>query len=159
MSFLVRQFLRAILVTSLLAMIATLTPSPAAENCAPAGAAGSHHSYEAQIDDYTKIDLVEERMVRLAQRWALELFEKDRDQMAFLTQGNPALFMALCYEEQPVLNVFNVGVGETLVVAVSDFGEMPRLELERLTHDVLTELEALGLKFRQVDEVGQPEQR
>ena len=110
-----------------------------------------HAQYEAQLGDYSKIDQVEDRMRDIAKRWKLEISEKDRGQMAFLTQGKPALFVALYFDGDPILSVTNAGVGSKLRIRATDFGEMPLSDLEKLTQDVLKELGMLNLEFNRVE--------
>lgn len=108
-------------------------------------------SYEAEFDDYSKIDQVENRLRGVAKDWEMEILEKDRDQMAFVTQNSPAFFIAMYFEEDPILIVTNVGVGNRLVVSATDHGSMPIGSLEELFQSVLTELEALNLEFHRVE--------
>ena len=111
-----------------------------------------HAEYEAPLGDYSKIEQVETRLRSIARHWKLEVFEKDRDQMAFVTEGKPAFFVALYFDGDAILIVTNVGVGSKIILAATDHGEMPLGDLERLTQDVLKELGTLDLAFSRVQE-------
>ena len=106
-----------------------------------------HLSFKAQVDEKIDIDEIEKVMRRIAETKQLELFEKDREGMAFLTQGNPALFVGLKFNDEVIVSVTNAGVGTILVVRATDLGDLPLPELERLTHDVISELGELGIEF------------
>ena len=106
-----------------------------------------HLSFQAQIDERIDIDEIENVMRQFAETRQLELFEKDRDGAAFRTQGNPALFVGLKFNDEVIITVANTSVAELLRVNATDHGDLPLPELERLTYDVLSELSELGIEF------------
>lgn len=95
--------------------------------------------YKANFDN-TKIDAVESIVDEVAQQWKLRPFRKDRVQMERLTFGEDALFVALYFEDNPVLVLTNVGVGKVLTLSTSDFGKMPVEDLNRVANDMIDKL-------------------
>ena len=122
-----------------------------------------HLYFQAQIDERIDIDEIEKVMRQFAETrqlelFELELYEKDRDGMDFLTRGNPALFVGLKFNDEVIITVANTSVAELLRVIATDLGDLPLPELERLTYDVLSELSELGIEFhpRELDPESRP---
>ena len=81
----------------------------------------------------------------------MEILEKDRGNMEFITQGKSAIFFAFYFENIPVLIVTNAGAGDILVVSATGYGDISLNDLADLVQDVLRELSELGLEFRQAE--------
>lgn len=106
--------------------------------------------YRADFDT-AKVDEAEMTIKEIAKKWNLRVYEKDRDQMKFLTQGKEAFFIALYRDEDPVLSLTNSGVGNVISVMAVDYGNMPVSDLERLTKEVIKVLEErLNIEFKEV---------
>ena len=110
-----------------------------------------HATYQAELEDYAKIEQIETLIRAIAANRNLDVFEKDRDEMSYLTQGEPAFFIALYYMNEPVMTLTNVGIGNKLTLTTTDYGDMSLRELEKLTQQILSELETLTLVFRKVN--------
>ncbi len=108
-------------------------------------------SYEASLDEPSALKKVENRLRRVAVVWNMEILEKDRGNMEFITQGKSAIFFAFYFENIPVLIVTNAGAGDILVVSATGYGDISLNDLADLVQDVLRELSELGLEFRQAE--------
>lgn len=91
--------------------------------------------YKAPFDPLS-VDKVEVFMRDISARWNLELFEKDREAMKIMTQGQEAFFIALYFEGDAILAIMNAGVGNVLTLSLQDHGNLPVEELERLANEV-----------------------
>lgn len=105
-----------------------------------AGYKEPHALYNAPFDPQ-QIDGVVEFIYEIADKWNLELEEKDRGQMKYLTQGQEAFRIYLVLEGDMVILIGNAGFGTTLSLMVMDYGHMPVEELDRLTNEIKSELE------------------
>lgn len=105
-------------------------------------------TYKANLDDFSKIQQIEHRMREIAEHWGLKVHEKNRDEMATLTQGKPAFYIELYLEEhKPILWITNAGSGEVIAFVASDYGGIPHDDLERLVQFVLEQMKTLNLEF------------
>ncbi len=95
-----------------------------------------HMKYSAKFDNY-KIEQVELILVNIAAERELRVFKKDREKMKYLSQGKDAFFTALYFKEDPVLIVTNIGVTDTLIMTITDYGKMPKEELEHMAEAVV----------------------
>jgi hypothetical protein len=95
-----------------------------------------HMKYSAKFDN-SKIGQVELILVGIAADRELRVFKKDREKMQYLSQGKDAFFTALYFKEDPVLIVTNVGVADILVMTTTDYGKMPKEELEHMADAVI----------------------
>lgn len=91
--------------------------------------------YKAPFDP-VMVDAVAEVMKDISESRQFKLFEKDREQMKFLTDGKNAFFTAFYLKGEPILAVTNVGVGEVLTLSLHDYGELPLDDLEGLAQEV-----------------------
>jgi hypothetical protein len=100
------------------------------------------------LHDFVAIDQIEARMRNVAERWSLQVYEKDRDEMAALTQGKPAFYFELYLSaSQPILWVTNAGAGEVIALVAIRYEEDVLDDLDRLIMDVRQELANLDLEF------------
>ena len=107
-----------------------------------------HLLYRADFDA-ARIDEAERVVRGVAEEWELRVFEKDRDEMAFLTRGRDAFFVALYFEGDSILVLTNVGVGDTLELTAFDYKKMPMSDLDALVAQVITSLEdKLDVEFK-----------
>ena len=90
--------------------------------------------------DPSNVDRVDSFIKATATQWNLSVLEKGRDQMAFLTQGQEAFFLALYSGETPILDITNAGAGTILVLHVYDYGEMPLEQLNELADEIVISL-------------------
>ena len=97
--------------------------------------------YKAQFDP-SMVAEVESFVRDISVKWQLELFEKDREQMKFLTQYREAFFISLYFECDAILAIMNVGVGNVLTLSLHDYGNLPVEQLERLANEVRSGLRA-----------------
>jgi len=112
--------------------------------------------YKAKFD-VSKVDDVENTMVVIAKRWNLEPFQKDREQMKFLTQNKEAFFIAFYFDGDPVLVVTNVGVGEVLTLSATDYKKMPISDLKKLIVEVIDALkDQFNIEFKKEKLKGSP---
>lgn len=102
--------------------------------------------YSANFDN-SKIEQVESILSSIAADRELEIFRKDREKMQYLSQGKHAFFTALYFEEDPVLILTNVGVADTLVMTITDYGKMPIEELENIAEVVISNASSKGIDF------------
>ncbi len=111
------------------------------------GNVAPHMKYFAEFDNI-KIELVDSIFHDIAKRNGLEVFEKERKKMRALSQNKNAFFTALYFKGDPVLILTNVGVAEKLVFTVTDYGEMPLPDLERVAAEIIKTIESINkLKF------------
>ena len=92
--------------------------------------------YTANFDVST-VNEAEAIVKKVAKKWDLRVYEKDREQMKFLTQGKDAFFIALYFNEDPIISIGNSGVGEILRVMAIDYGNVPVSDLEKITADFI----------------------
>lgn len=110
--------------------------------------------YESEFGT-EKISKVENVIKDLAQRRNLRVFEKNRENMKYLSRGEDAFFIALYFKNDPILVVTNVGVGKLITLSVSDYGKMPRKELELLTLELVSILKnEVNISFEKVNRKG-----
>ena len=91
--------------------------------------------YKASFDP-VMVDAVADVMEEISENRQFKLFEKDREQMKFLTEGKNAFFTAFYLKGEPILAITNVGVGEVLTLSLHDYGELPLDVLEGLAQEV-----------------------
>lgn len=82
------------------------------------------------------VDGVENYMKKIAKQKGYRVFEKDRDQMRTLTQGQDAFFMSYYLEEKAILSIMNVGAGTVLTLSLNDYEIISIDELEQLATEV-----------------------
>jgi len=99
-----------------------------------------HTMYRADFLS-SSISDVEKCIDTIAKENGLRIFRKDRQQMSTLTNGQPAFFTALYYQDDPVMTVTNVAVGTILSISISDYGKIPISELELILSDFTSMLE------------------
>lgn len=108
--------------------------------------------YKADFSS-AKTGEVESAVKKIAKEWGLRVYEKNQEQMKFLTQGKDAFFIALYFEENPILVITNAGFGDLLMLSVTDYKGMPTSDLERLAAEVINTLETrLDIKFKKSEE-------
>jgi len=111
-----------------------------------------HMKYFAAFDN-SKIEVVEPILDVIAKRNNLEVSEKDPMKMKTLSQGKEAFFTALYFHGDSVLILTNVGVSGKLVFTVTDYGEIPLSDLERIANEIINAIEAAAnLKFAILEE-------
>ena len=91
--------------------------------------------YKASFDP-VMVDAVTEAMKDISENRQFKLFEKDREQMKFLTEGKNAFFTAFYLKGEPILAITNVGVGEVITLSLHDYGELSLDALEGLAQEV-----------------------
>ncbi|MBA3582909.1 MAG: hypothetical protein H0W44_10735 [Gammaproteobacteria bacterium] len=92
--------------------------------------------------------MVELAIKEVAKKWDLRIYEKDREQMKFHTQGKEAFFIVLYFNKDPVLSLDNSGVGEVITLMAVDYGNMPIQDLKKLAYDVIDTFETrFDIKF------------
>ena len=91
--------------------------------------------YKASFDP-VMVDAVADVMEEISENRQFKLFEKDREQMKFLTEGKNAFFTAFYLKGEPILAITNVGVGEVLTLSLHDYGELPWMCWEGLAQEV-----------------------
>jgi hypothetical protein len=117
-------------------------------SCGNTSEGRTYATYEAQLHDLVTVDQIEARMRNIAERWGLEVYEKDRNEMATLTQGKPAFYFELYLSErQPILWVTNAGAGEVIALVAISYDEDALADLDSLIMDVRQELANLDLEF------------
>ncbi|GBF30072.1 hypothetical protein MnTg04_00008 [bacterium MnTg04] len=79
-------------------------------------------------------------MYDISEKWELRVFEKDREAMKFLTQGQEAFFIALYFEDDSILAIMNAGIGNILTLSLQTDDNFPVEELEKLANEVRGEL-------------------
>lgn len=113
--------------------------------------------YTAQFD-ITKVDNAVVLVKEIAKNWNLRVYEIDREQMKFVTQGKDAFFIALYFKEDPIISIANSGVGEVLRVMAIDYGKMSLPDLKKLTEETIQTLKLeLNLEFEKSKESTAPE--
>ncbi len=80
------------------------------------------------------VNEVEAYMRQVALKWEFELYEKNKKEIEFVTDGQESFFIAFYYKGEYILDVSNVGVGTALTLAVFDYGVMSLSQLEKLTN-------------------------
>ena len=105
--------------------------------------------YDAPVDDFSLIDQVENVVTEIGQKNGLRVVAKDREPLSLVTDERPAVFVSFFYQNDPILMVTNVGIGEILSVEAYDFGHLPTADLERLLFEVTSNLQDLGFAFEQ----------
>lgn len=104
--------------------------------------------YEGNFDN-SQIDAVEEVIDDVANRWKLQVFRKNRADMTILAQGSEAFFVALKFQDDPILILTNVGATDVLHLATNDYGKLPVEELDRLARDAMESLrKKLNIELR-----------
>ena len=87
------------------------------------------------------VDDVENYMRDMSKRLGYDFFEKDRDDMRFLSKGMSAFFVAFHLKEDPVLFITNVGAGTVLTLSVQDYGNVPLNDLKMLGQEIIEGLQ------------------
>ena len=95
--------------------------------------------YEAPFDPLL-VDEVEEIMYDISGKWELSVFEKDREAMKIMTQGQEAFFIALFLEDDSILAIMNAGIGNILTLSLQTDDNFPVEELGKLANEVRREL-------------------
>ena len=112
---------------------------------------GPHLKYSAQFDN-SKISQIESVLDDVAVRNELEVFSKDHKKMRFLSEGNPAFFTALYLNGDPIIIITNVGVADTLVLTITDYGKIPVAELELIAAEVILLLKSnINIKLAKIE--------
>ena len=91
--------------------------------------------YKASFDP-VMVDAVAEVMKDISENRQFKLFEKDREEMKFLTEGKNSFFTAFYLKGKPILVLTNVGVGEVLTLSLHDNSKLPLDALEGLAQEV-----------------------
>lgn len=91
--------------------------------------------YKASFDP-VMVDAVAKAMEDISESHQFKLFEKDREQMKFLTDGENAFFTAFYLKGEPILAITNVGVGGVLTLSLHDYSDLSLDELEGLAQEV-----------------------
>ena len=69
--------------------------------------------------------------------------------MTILAQGSEAFFVALKFQDDPILILTNVGATDVLHLATNDYGKLLVEELDRLARDVMESLrKKLNIELR-----------
>ena len=98
------------------------------------------------------INDVEVYIRAVGKKWDLEIFEKDRDQMKFITQNQEAFYIAFYYNDNAILHISNAGFGVGIVLSLFDDGEMPLSDLKKLDEEIRAGLnENFGVKLEARD--------
>ena len=107
--------------------------------------------YRAAFDPLM-INDVEVYIRAVGKKWDLEIFEKDRDQMKFITQNQEAFYIAFYYNDNAILHISNAGFGVGIVLSLFDDGEMPLSDLKKLDEEIRAGLkENFGVKLEARD--------
>ncbi len=111
-----------------------------------------HLLYRAPFDPQ-HIEKMEALIHEIANEWGLRVYEKDREEMKFLTNGQEAFFIALYVEDDqadnfPVASVNNVGTGTVITLMITNRGEIELEELNRLAEEIVAKSRArYGIEF------------
>ena len=99
-------------------------------------------------------DQATEVATKLAVSYGANVFEKDRDNMRFLTDGQEAFFVAYYFEDRnaPVMWITNVGAGDRLTLAATSGHEFTKNDARSLVDAVRTALLVdLGIELSRTD--------
>lgn len=103
--------------------------------------------YSAEFDN-SQIEQVESILLGIATDYKLRIFKKNRENMQYLSQGKNAFFTALYFNDDPILIMTNVGVADTLVLTVTDYGEVSQKDLEQITDIVVKTVFRIGIVLK-----------
>lgn len=104
----------------------------------------SHRQFRAEGFNPSYSREAETLMADTGRRWNLELFQKDAEDMKYLSFGKEAFFVALYLDDDPILILTNTGPAVILKLSIGDYGTMSPDDLQRLTDEVM---EMLSTRF------------
>lgn len=115
-----------------------------------------HEEFQAEINfSNSDIGRVELLMKKTADDWGLDYFEKDREEMALLNEGEPTFYISLRLEKDSILLLTNVLVPNQLILATTDYGKHSLTHLEQLVSSVQNALESeFAIAFKDVSKSG-----
>ncbi|MDP1932169.1 MAG: hypothetical protein Q8L60_12005 [Gammaproteobacteria bacterium] len=115
--------------------------------CEESSGVSPTYSYRAEFNP-ADVDAVVQFVRSVAERRNIRVYEKDRRQMSFLTQGKEAFFIAFYYNDNAVLDISNVGVGEIITLGVFDHQEYSAQALYDVSEEITTGLnQQFGIQF------------
>ena len=107
-----------------------------------------HLMYSAEHFNTQDIPEVEKLIRNVANKWDLQIKEKDRGQMKILSSEGEAFFIFLLRNEKVILHIGNVGANRIITLMFYNQGQLPVNELEQLAAEIKNELESrFNLEF------------
>ena len=94
-------------------------------------------------------------MESISIKYELRISHNDRDGMKHLTDDKEAFAIFLHFKDNVIFAITNVGVGDTVMMMVNDYGDMPAGKLEEIEEDVKSRLkDELHIEFKVDPNVG-----